>query len=88
MYEKPGIDHENLQISVQNRLRETQWKRADTFESREALRKHETIIFILHVSRRNRPAETQLNFEPSGFRYFSELRKHMLKLEGMVRNAY
>ena len=43
LYEKPGIDHENQQISVTKPLAETQWKRADTFKSTEALRKHETM---------------------------------------------
>ena len=35
-------------------------------------------IFILHIARRNRLAETQRNFEPSGFRNFSESQKHLI----------
>ena len=35
-------------------------------------------FFILHVARRNRLAETQRNFEPSGFRNFSESQKHLI----------
>ena len=35
-------------------------------------------IFILHVSCRNRRAETQRNFKPSGFRNISEIRKRLI----------
>ena len=60
-------------------LAETQWKRADTFKSTEALQKQKNAsIFILHISRPNRPAETQRNFEPSGFSNISELPKHLI----------
>ena len=49
-YEKPGIDHENQQISVTKPLVETQWTPADTFKSTEALRKHETMLHF-HLTR-------------------------------------
>lgn len=52
----------NQQISVQNRLRKRNGNNAS----------------ILNVSRRNRPEETQRNFELSGFRNFSELLKHLI----------
>ena len=35
-------------------------------------------IFILHVSRRNSPVQTQPDLESSGFRHFYELRKHLI----------
>ena len=73
------IDHENQQISVPNRFR----KRNGNELTRLSQRKHcgntkQRVHFRLTRFPRNRPAETQRNFEPSGFRNISELRKHLI----------
>ena len=54
-------------------LAETQWKQTDTFKSTDgsaAKTRNDPSIFILHVSRRNRRAETQRNFKNQVFATF------------------
>ena len=72
-------DHENQQISVQNRFRKRNGNELTRLSQRKSCGNTKQRVHS-HLTRfpENRPAETQRNFEPSGFRNISELRKHLI----------